>query len=322
MLNSFFFSTAIISYLLGIPLPDAIQKDFDIVPTVVDVRDGVPLEEPEFQWRLEPDVRTTLRPPMPVGHDKGPELEAGSALVYDVGSKQVLWQKNPDTIRSIASITKLMTALVWLDHQPKKGLDHLHTFAPEQNVQEGKELQLPYGSQITAGDLLAAMLVSSYNDAALAVAATTGLSNKQFITEMNNKADSLMMSQTAFQDQTGLAVGNTSTVRDVIRLAEEAFSKEFIEELSGSERVRIFPVDRNELTVETTDELLADDSLEVLAGKTGYLIEAGYCLVVKAREPETGRTVIAVVLNTKTSDARFEQMKKLLQWTFEHYAWN
>ncbi|MFH1426148.1 MAG: serine hydrolase [Candidatus Kerfeldbacteria bacterium] len=343
MFNHFILSLTIISYLLGIPLPDALQQDVYIVPTIIErIEEGAAeqaklaeqaeqaeqaeannaAKKEEFQWRLEKKVPDQEKPPVPKDYTRGPVINAGAAIVLDQGSKNILWQKNPDDVASIASITKLMTALVWLSNKPEDGFEHVHTFAPEEDVTLGKELQLPYGSQVTAQDLLRTMLVASYNDAALALAHTTGLTDEEFVKKMNRKAKAIGMQNTTFRDQTGLYTTNRATVHDVALLALEAFSKPTIAEASAMPEYAYSTLGGLQVVATATNALLFDDTVDVVVGKTGYLIEAGYCLVVKAKVPGTDRYVIAVVLNTESDSSRFAEMKKLLTWTFDHYAWN
>jgi D-alanyl-D-alanine carboxypeptidase len=119
-----------------------------------------------------------------------------------------------------------------------------------------------------------------------------------------------------------LSASNISTPFDIARLAAEAFSKSEIQEPSMMAEHYQVTVDTHVRTrVATTNRLLFDRDLVITGGKTGYTDEAGYCLVVKSRVPNSNREVIAVVLGSSTENARFDEVKKLLQWTFAHHAW-
>ncbi|MBI2411442.1 MAG: D-alanyl-D-alanine carboxypeptidase [Candidatus Kerfeldbacteria bacterium] len=319
MLTNFLLSIAIITQLAKLPLPEAMTQaeHFVIVPTTTSE------EANAFEWRLMPAVDTTFLPPKKIDDDHGPEIDARSSVVMDAATQQVLWQKNPDAEVSIASITKLMTALVWLDHKPADGLNHIHTFAPEDDTPGGKELNLPYGAQLTTFNVLRSSLVASYNDTALALAHSSRLSEDEFVAAMNHKAQALSMEHTTFVDPTGLYKGNISTPFDIALLAREAFSKPEIQvPASMTKHAQEIEDTHQPITVYTTDKLLYDTDLNIVGGKTGYTDEAGYCVVVEVREPHSERDVIVVVLGAPTEEGRFTTAKQIIEWTFLHYAWN
>lgn len=327
MLKHLFSSVFVIAQFMGVSIPEALQETeyVYIVPTVsssvVESAAGeLPIDR--FGWELADKVRVEATAPVPTGELYGPSVDVATAIVIDVETGQVLWQKNPERVVPMASITKLMTALVWFDHQPPDGLQHVHTFAPEEDTPLGKELNLPHGTKLTAFDLLRSSLVGSDNDTALALAHTTGLSDADYLAAMNRKADLLSMEHTNFTDQTGLSAQNTATAHDIARLAVAAFANPVIEEPAGMiEHLQETAEQGIFSRVRTTNLLLYDDSLEIIAGKTGYTDEAGYCVVVKARVPGSEREVISVVLGSPTDEGRFSSTKTLLDWTFSHYSW-
>lgn len=316
MLNQFLIGAAVISQLLGVSLPQALQEPVYVVPTTV-VENGH-----TFEWRVLQEIRSELHAPVKVGSDLAPDSNIRSGLIMDVATQQVLWQKNPDVPVPIASITKLMTALVWLEHQPDGGLEHVHTFAPEEDTPNGKELDLDHGQKLKTFDLLRSSIVGSDNDTALALAHSTELPESTFIDLMNQKARALGMTQTTFTDPTGLSARNISTPLDVARLAREALSKPDIQEPAQMTAHIQETVESRQLTrVSTTNTLLYDKELQVIGGKTGYIPEAGYCVVVQIREPESGRDIIVVVLGGETEQGRFDEAKQLSLWAFEQYDW-
>lgn len=332
MLNHFIISVAVLGQLLGLTIPFAIeeQKHSYIVPTVVSEQQDSEREADDaaraqkFEWQIKKKLYTEQAAPSPTGNViNGAKINARTALVMDVSTQQVLWQLNPDKVAPIASITKLMNALIWLDNKPAAGYEHIHTVAPEQDTPEGKELNLPHGAQLTTEDLLNISLIASDNDIAMGLAQSTSLSDSAYVKKMNKKAKALGLTNTTFADQTGLDTDNQSTAHDIALLALEAFSKPAIEAAASLPDYSFTTVDGGiSRRVYTTNDLLFDDEVEIVAAKTGYLIEAGYCLVVKARVPESDRTVIAVVLGANSDEERFSEMKKLLTWTFNNYAWN
>lgn len=313
-MQEFLIGLTIVAQALGISISEALTEDVYIVPTAVNSH---------FEMRVMEEIRTQYTPPQRISEDLSPEIEAHGAIVMDASTKKVLWQKNPDDVVPFASITKLMTALVWLENQPPAGFDHVHTFAPEEDTIEGKELNLGHGEKLRAFDLLRSSIVGSDNDTALALVHTTSLGDDGFIDVMNRKARALGMNNTTFADATGLSADNRSTPYDLALLVKEAFSKPEIQApASMSEHYQV-TVDSNKKTrVTTTNKLLYDSEVEIVGGKTGYITEAGYCLVVQARVPDAERDIIVVVLGTDQEQARFDQAKKLILWTIGHYAWD
>ncbi len=313
-MQEFLISITIIAQVLGITIPQAVIEDAYIVPTTIDST---------LEVRVMDTIRSKYAPPQRASEDWAPDIDARGALIMDAATKNVLWQKNPDDIIPIASITKLMTALVWLENQPADGMSHVHTFAPEQDTIGGKELNLAHGEKLRAFDLLRSSIVGSDNDTALGLVHTTTLGDQGFIDAMNHKAETVGMTNTSFADPTGLSANNISTPYDIALLAREAFRQPEIQQPASMSEHLQETVDSGKKTrVATTNKLLYDSSLQITGGKTGYTTEAGYCLVVQARVPDTERDVIAVVLGTNAESARFEQAKKALLWTFEHYAWD
>jgi len=337
MLNYFLVSLGIISSVLGVSLPQALEVDSYVVPTVLtevavneqnpaavpSVAEPSDSRSPGFSWQVVKNIRTTAVPPKKMDDDTGPdELAARGAVIMDLSTKQILWQKNPDAQMPLASITKLATALVWLDHQPEGGLQAVYTLAPEDNTPGGKELNLPDGEQLTTFNLLRSSIVGSDNDTAMALAHSTGYSDQVFVGLMNEKARMLGMKRTEFADQTGLSAQNISTPHDVAMLAAEAFRQPDIQEPAMMTEHRQETVGTGHISrVATTDRLLFDRDVVVTGGKTGYTEEAGYCFVVQARVPDSEREIIAVILGAPTEQGRFDEAKKLLLWSFAHYSW-
>lgn len=308
---------AIISRLSDTSLSDAFlqsQSEY-IVPTVA--------ESDTFSWQIQPQVRVEAEPPISINQsDHGPQLHADSAIVMDVETQRLLWQLNPDEPRSIASLTKLMTALVWFDHQPAEGLDAVYTLTEKENTRDGKELNLPSGSTLRAFDLLRSSIVGSDNDTALALARSSGVTDEAFVARMNHKARSLGMEHSTFVDPTGLRGENIATVRDVAVLARHAFANPHIQEPAQMKEHLQETVDSQIFTrVRTTNRLLFDPTVQVVGGKTGYTRDAGYCVALQIREPDSGRDIIVVVLGADSDIGRFTEAKKLIDWTVAHYEW-
>lgn len=315
MIDQFILSLAVISQISGTDLAHALEetKQTYIVPTI---------EKERFEWTLEHKIRTEYSAPKKISEDVDADVSVRSAFIMDANTQQILWQKDPEEAVPMASISKLMSMMVWLEHQPAQGFDAVYTMTPEDDTPGGKELNLSHGSNISTNDLFHASLVASYNDTVMALMHSSPLSEEEFIDAMNIKAAALGMENAQFVEPTGLSEENRATVSDIAKMARAAFATPEIEEAvtqdSYTFRVEGEDFDRSAYT---TDQLLYDTDLDVIAGKTGYTEEAGYCLVVKAREPNSGREVIAVVLGADSEEARFEEMKQLIQWTFTNYAW-
>lgn len=326
MFEQLLFTIAIIARLSDSSLADALEtaEDHYIVPTVTAAPAEASAQEhtDAFEWRIMPDLRTTAKPPLPKDKDRGPELQAKSALVMDVETQRILWQYYPDDQRSVASITKLMTALTWFDNQPTDGLNAVYTMSARENTIEGKELNLPLGEKLTTLNLLRSSIVGSDNDTALALAHSTPLTDDEFIQKMNRKAKAIGMTHTTFVDPTGLSDDNVSTAYDIALLAKHAFYNPQIQQPAQMKQHDQRTVESNMLTrVRTTNKLLYDPSVQIVGGKTGYTIQAGYCVVVQVREPTSKRDMIVVILGAPTDNGRFTEAKKLIEWTTQHYAW-
>lgn len=327
MVNVYIASLAIIAAMLGIPVPKALEQEVYVIPTLIDTLEKKGDAETwtqNFEWRLgqqkQPEIQKQT--PKKLDWDQGPELHVAAAIVIDEASGAILWQENPDRVAPIASITKLMTALVWLDHQPVGGFNALYTFSGRDNAPLGKELNLPVGSEMNLFNIWHSTLISSDNDTALALAHSTGLSDSEFVQAMNDKAHALGLNRTHFAEPTGLSDKDVASVEDVARLAIAAFStSEIAETTMRPSHIQETTNGSIRTVVYTTNLLLRDPDLTVTGGKTGFTDEAGYCVVVRVQVPDTDRNVVIVVLGADSDLDRFTQAKKLTEWTFSHFEW-
>ncbi len=238
------------------------------------------------------------------------QFRAVSVLLWDTDEQKILWQQNAFERRPLASITKLMTAIVALDY----GIpwDKQVTILPgEYGV--GGQLQLFSGETVSMKDLVNASLVGSANNATLAYVRELGLPQGEFILAMNRKAVSLGLEQTEFKDVTGLDLGNVSNAYEIARLAAEAFTnypdiaritaqKDYSFTISGSER---------EHTIRNTNKLISESGLVTHGSKTGYLYESQYCLVVQGEGNTAG--LVAVVLGSPSEAENFADVLRLLK---------
>ena len=205
----------------------------------------------------------------------GMKVTAQAAIIADKSTGLILWQKNPNDVRPIASISKLLTALVFLDNDPGW---HKEVVIQQSDYREGGRIYVYNGEKIMVKDLFNASLVASSNNATVALARFTGLTPEEFVWAMNDKAAQLGMVNSKFFEPTGLDPANVSTASDLIKLAKAALSRpEIIQATTQSEYTfNVLNANRT-YTLKNTDQLL-NSYLKIAAGKTGYLDEAGYCL--------------------------------------------
>lgn len=232
---------------------------------------------------------------------------ARNAILVDPGTGEVLFQKNAASSVPIASLTKLMTALVFLEQKPK--LDHEATVTAA-DLEGAGHTQLRSGESVALGDLLHMSLMCSDNVATRVIARSAGLPPEDFLARMNKKAAELGLGGTRFVEFTGLDERNVSTAADVARMLHAAAHDPLIQEITTT-REYTFRTDRREHAIRNTDRLLYGDRYDVLGGKTGFIVEAGYCFATWIRMQ--GRDLIAVVLGAPTAATRFADAVRLLQ---------
>lgn len=247
-------------------------------------------------------------------------IAAKRGAVLAAQDRLFLYCKEADEVQPIASITKLMTALVFLENNP--GWDKVYTIKPEDNVTGGR-LNLFRGEEVKVKDIFYTSLVASDNGATIALVHATGLGEDKFVEKMNEKAKALGLVKTSFSDPIGLSDENVSTAREVALLAKAALNKEEIRQATASKDYRFTTLDGRDKKVESTDYLLFDpaqNSFQVLGGKTGYTDQAGYCFVGRFKDKD-GRELISVVLGSAGKNERFRESKTLVNWVFQNYIW-
>jgi len=246
---------------------------------------------------------------------------AQSIMAVDVASGKILYQKNPKEIRSIASITKLMTALVFLDYNPGWQKE-FYTIANDRR--NGNVIYLNNGEVLSIKNLFYTALVASDNDAIMALTRATGLAEEEFIIKMNEKANALGLLNTQFVDPTGLKSENKSTAGDIAKLLNFSLQNEEIIKVTSTDsyEFQVFDKVKNKertVKLKNTDHLL-NSYLDVIGGKTGFLETAGYCLAVKIKG-EQNQEVIIVVLGSASNFDRFQDVKAISDWVFANYQW-
>jgi len=248
---------------------------------------------------------------------------ADSAIVVDKRTSKVLFEKETDQVRPIASITKLMTALVLLDQEID--FQSVVTISPL-DKKEGGRIWVYQGEQFTLQDLWMAGLISSDNVAIMALVRNSGLSWEGFIEAMNEKAKSLGMENTSFREPTGISRYNVSTASDLVKLYQTVLSQTEIIDAIRRPTYTFSPLNKSATrSIENTNKLLNtylnEEPYSVLAGKTGFTYEAGYCLGVIVDGPNSNDDLIVIALGADSITARFQEVKGLTDWTYRNFKW-
>ncbi len=257
-----------------------------------------------------------------IGTTPAPSVSASSFVVYDQTTGTTLASNNAQAVASIASLTKLVTAMVALDSNVS--MTKLMTYR-RADVTPYAYLRVRVGDTLSVKDLLYSMLVGSANNAATALARSTGLSRAEFIARMNAKVASWGLTQTHFVDVNGLDPGNVSTANDMAVIASHAFHD--YPQLKASSLAKSYTfTTRNTKqthTIKSTDKLLLSGlgAVKITGGKTGYLDEAKYTYVLRTANAQ-GAEVITVVLGAPSSVERFQSAAVLAQWAWQVYQWS
>ncbi len=243
-----------------------------------------------------------------------PAPRAAAAIIYDPETNQVLFEENAQELRSIASITKVMTAVVYLETLPD--LTQPVTI-DRADVARASTTYLRAGYTVTGDDLLHLLLIGSDNAAARVIARVSPYGYDGFVERMNAKALELGLENTHYEDTSGLMAANVSSAYDMARLITYAAADERI---GGIMRMSGYQVTagRRIVKVNSTNRLVRTGELEILGGKTGFIRSSGYCLATLVRLPQTGRQVAVVVLGAKSNAGRFAETKHLFNWLSGH----
>ncbi len=289
--------TLLLALLAGV----ATMADAATTKTTTSTRTHVATAGPaKSTARRKATTRRRGRRPPPGG------VYARNAILVDPRTGEVLFAKNSDSPVPIASLTKLMTAMVFLEQKPKLDREVEVTLA---ELNGGGHTQLRNGEVVSLGDLLHMSLMSSDNVATRVLARESGLDGDEFVARMNRKAVELGLTGSHFVEFTGLDERNVSTASDVARLLHAAAHEPLIQEITTTRQYQ-FATGRRVHDVHNTNRLLYS-RYEVLGGKTGFILEAGYCFATWIRTQ--GRDVIAVVLGAPTNATRFADAVRLLQ---------
>jgi D-alanyl-D-alanine endopeptidase (penicillin-binding protein 7) len=273
-------------------------------------------------------TRTTVRvaevPSQSVGYAAGLHstedplfLRSGAAIVLDQDTKEVLYSKNPEAVLPIASLSKLMTALVI--SEAKQPLDEvLQITSDDIDTEKNTHSRLTPGTQLTRGVMLHLALMSSENRAANALGRNFPGGLAAFVPAMNAKAKALGMVDTHYVEPTGLSSQNKSSARDLAVLVNAAHQVPLLREYSTTPSLDV-ELGRRQVQFHTTDRLVASPAWDIGLQKTGFINEAGQCLVMQAQM--AGRKLIMVLLDSAGKYSRIADAERIRKWvTANHTA--
>jgi serine-type D-Ala-D-Ala endopeptidase (penicillin-binding protein 7) len=240
-------------------------------------------------------------------------ISADSALVVDLSSGKILYQKNQNKQRPIASITKLMTMLVFLDTNPD--FDKITRYAWV-DWTGGERVEFKTNEEVTIKDLFYSSLIASTNNTVKTLVRSTGMGERQFVIKMNEKAKELGMTDTKFTGITGLSEFNISTTRDIVTLLKTVMNKKEITEVLSKDEY-VFTTNLSQHRVDSTNLLLNNKYFNIEFGKTGYIEEAGWCFASLGKVKDNN--ILTVVLGSKSQYSRFQDTKALYWWINQNY---
>ena len=241
-------------------------------------------------------------------HD--PRLKSSSVLIIDQSDSSVLYSRNSDVALPIASITKLMTALVVLDAQ--QPLDEpIRITEADRDLPKASFSRLAVGTVLSRGDLMHLALMSSENRAAHALGGNYPGGMSAMVAAMNAKAATLGMTHSHFVDPTGLSSQNVASPEDLSKLVIAASHNATIREYSTDSRHSV-AIHKRMVEFRNTDNLVANPTWNIIVQKTGYISEAGKCLVMAA--VIEGRSVIIVLLDSFGKYTRVADAKRIKTW--------
>ena len=239
-----------------------------------------------------------------------PDIRAEAAIIYDPKTGQVLWEQNSTDQRSIASITKVMTATVFLENNPDTS--QMITVA-RSDVFQASTTHLRANDRVTVDDLLHLLLIASDNAAARALARVSPFGTVAFVQRMNEKAMELDLENTRYADPSGLLSDNVSSAYDMARLIAMASDDERISSIMRTSEYSLFTEKHRLIAFHSTNHLLGLPNVDVRAGKTGFISKSGYCLATLLRLPQ-GNPIAVVVLGARSNNGRFWETRHLFSW--------
>jgi D-alanyl-D-alanine endopeptidase (penicillin-binding protein 7) len=242
--------------------------------------------------------------------DLVPDVRAEAALIYNPTTGRILWESGGFGQRSIASITKVMTALCFLEDNPDLSRE---VAVDRTDLRAASTTFLRASERLRLQDVLHLALVASDNVAARTLARASSLGADGFVARMNEKATELGLTSTQFADPSGLDARNVSSAYDLARLIAYASEDELISSIMRTSEYT-FQSSRRTLTIHTTNQLVRSADIDVVAGKTGFTSKSGHCLATLLRLPEFNQSVAVVVLGAHSNAGRFWETRHLFNW--------
>jgi D-alanyl-D-alanine endopeptidase (penicillin-binding protein 7) len=244
---------------------------------------------------------------------EGVALRSNVAFVVDQNTSEVLLDKNSTSVVPIASVTKLMTAMVALDSKLPL-TDELEVTDEDRDYIKHTSSRLRVGSVLSREDMLHIALMASENRAAAALSRYYPGGRPAFIAAMNAKAKALGMNDTHFESPTGLTSENVSTARDLVKMVNAAYQYPMIRKFSTDRSYEVYP-GKGVLAYNSTNALVRNPTWDIGLQKTGFINEAGECLVMQATIH--GRPMIMVLLDSTGKYSRFADATRLRKWLDE-----
>lgn len=240
------------------------------------------------------------------------DVKSQAAMIFNTQNDHVIYDKNADKVMPIASITKLMTAMVTLDARLPPNEKITITKADVDKLKHTSS-RLPVGSSYPRHELLRLALMSSENRAAAALGRTYPGGTKAFVNAMNLKAKKIGMTHSRFVDSSGLNSNNVATARDLAKLVTASNNYAAIREFSTTSKHFVSPGSkRGQLQYVNSNSLVRNQDWAINVSKTGYLNEAGRCLVMQAKI--SGQPVVIVLLNSWGKNTRIGDANRVKKW--------
>jgi D-alanyl-D-alanine endopeptidase (penicillin-binding protein 7) len=240
--------------------------------------------------------------------DLVPDIRAAAAIIFNPANGQVLWEENAQDKRSIASITKVMTTVVFLEDNP----DLTQEVTVERgDVYAASTTYLKANERLPLGEVLHLVLIASDNAAARILARVSHGGTASFVERMNEKALELGLENTSFTDPSGLNPNNVSSAYDLSRIISIAAADERVSPIMRTATYTV-KTNRRAINIHSTNRLVIE-GMDVMGGKTGFISKAGYCLATLLRLPQ-GNQIAVVVLGAQSNPGRFWETRHLFNW--------
>lgn len=241
-----------------------------------------------------------------------PDIRAAAAIIFNPANGQVLWEENAQDKRSIASITKVMTTVVFLEDNPDLNQE---VTVERSDVYAASTTYLKANDRLTLGDVLHLTLIASDNAAARVLARVSHGGTASFVERMNEKALELGLENTSFTDPSGLNPANVSSAYDLSRLISFAAADERVAPIMQTATYTV-KTNRRTINIHSTNRLVME-GMDVVGGKTGFISKSGYCLATLLRLPQSNNQVAFVVLGAQSNPGRFWETRHLFNWLSE-----